>query len=159
MGAQIAVPMVPVSTTLQTLALCVVVLGFGPVAGGGAALLYLAGVVAGLPILSSGQQHGGLAFVQFVAAGYVVGFGPAAVVGGALARRWRGFRGLAGAALVTHGMVFAFGVPVLAWWVGLERALDAGFLRFVLGAVVKSGVAAALVWGARKRGWIPARTP
>ena len=81
-GAQISVPMIPVPTTLQTLAVLAVGLMGGPRVGVASALLYLCLVVAGLPVLSSAQRYGGMAFLEFAAAGYVIGFVPAAAVAG-----------------------------------------------------------------------------
>jgi len=149
-GAQISVPMVPVPTTLQTLALCVVALAGGPRAGLGAATLYLLGVGLGLPILSSGQQYGGLSFLEFAAAGYVVGFLGAGWLGGVMAQRRSDFGGLLGAALVAHAVVFAVGVPVLGLWIGPGEAIEVGLLRFVPGAVAKSLVAAGMAWALRR---------
>lgn len=142
-GAQVSVPMVPVPTTLQTLAVVAIGLLAGPRVGAGAPLLYLLGVLAGLPILSSGQQYGGWSFLEFAAAGYVVGFVPAGAVAGLLGRG--GWLRATGAGLAGHGVVFAIGVPVLAGWIGLEAALTKGLWPFVPGAVVKS-VAAAVLW-------------
>jgi len=149
-GAQVSVPMVPVPTTLQTLALLVVAFLVGPRLAMAVAGLYLALVLLDLPFLSSAQQQGGWAFTRFLAAGYVVGFIPAAGVAGWLGRRG-GLGRLLVAGLVAHAIVFAFGVPVLAYWLDWSTALANGLLPFLPGAFAKSLVAAGLVELWRRR--------
>lgn len=148
-GAQISVPLGPLPMTLQTLA--VVLAGLvGGVRGGGLATgLYLLGVVLGWPILAGGAAAPGLAFLDLKSAGYVVGFVPAAVLVGWMGRGqpwWR--MGLV--ALAGHGVVLSVGAPVLAAFIGWGPALQHGVLSVLPGALVKSAVAASLVWdGAR----------
>lgn len=138
LGAQISVPMVPVPTTLQTLALFTVAQAAGPWRAAGAALLYLLLVLLDLPVLADAQRHGGWAFFELRTAGYVLGFVPAAALG-ALGRG----RFLTGAlaALAGHLLVLALGAAVLAWHIGLEPALTHGVAPFWLAALVKSALA------------------
>lgn len=143
LGAQVSVPMVPVPTTLQTLALVVLGLTVGPRRALWAAALYLLGVLIGLPILSEGNREAGAAFLRFKAAGYVVGFLPAAWILG----RWGHGRDplqMFGAALAAHAVVLALGVLVLMAWIPPQRALEGGLLPFLVGAAVKSAIGAAL---------------
>jgi biotin transport system substrate-specific component len=142
-GAQVSVPMVPVPTTLQTLVVVLLGLLAGPRLAMGAAALYLLLAIAGLPVLSSFQRHGGWAFVEFLAAGYVVGFIPAAGVAGWLGRTG-GFLRLAAAGLAGHAVVLAFGVPVIAYWVDWPTAIERGLTPFLIGAAAKSLVAAGI---------------
>ena len=148
-GAQVSVPMVPVPTTLQTLAVVLLGLLAGPRLAMGAAALYLLVAVAGLPVLSSFQRQGGWDFVNFLAAGYVVGFIPAAGVAGWLGRRG-GLLRLTAAGLLAHAVVFAFGVPVIAHWLDWPTAIERGLAPFLLGALAKSLVAAGVVAGLRR---------
>ena len=151
LGAQISVPMVPVPTTLQTLALVVCALLGGPRVGGGAALVYLALAVAGLPVLADGASHAGLGFLEVKSAGYVVGFVPAAIVAGRLAQARGGFRSWLVAGLAAHGVVFLIGVPVLASWVGWAVALEHGLVPFLPGALAKSALGACAWYWRRYR--------
>lgn len=145
-GAQLSIPMVPVPTTLQTLAVVLLGLLAGPWLAMGSATLYLVLVLAGLPVLSSGQQHGGWAFLDFPAAGYVIGFIPAAGLAGRLGRR-AGLPRRFSAGLAAHAAVLAFGVPVLALWLGWSDAVARGLYPFLPGAVAKSALAAVIVAG------------
>ena len=135
--------MVPVPTTLQTFVIVLIGLCAGPVSGGGAAALYLVMVLADLPVLSSAQQRGGLAFFEFVAAGYVVGFVPAGFIAGWFGRGsgWRG--GSLWARRPRGGS--GCGVPVMASHLGLGLAIEKGLTPFLVGAIAKSALAA---WGA-----------
>ena len=149
-GARISVPMVPVPTTLQTLAVVGIGLLGGARVGAGAAALYLILAISGLPVLSDGESHGGWAFLELKSAGYVVGFVPGAAVAG-----WLGHRSSLGRAVVAglaaHAVVLLLGVAVLALHIGIAGAVEHGLLPFLVGAVVK-GVGAALgAWGLRKR--------
>ena len=139
----------PVPMTLQTLAL----VGFGlcvrPWHATAAATLYWLLVLAGLPVLSGGGSLADTSFLELKTAGYVLGFMPAAYLvsvlghGRDLARRL--VAGLAG-----HAVVLALGVSVLAYWLGLQAALTHGLWPFLLGAGLKSLVAAVLVGGFRR---------
>jgi len=149
LGAQISIPMVPVPTTLQTLAVVAVGLLGGPRAGAGAAGLYLLLAVLGLPVLAEGARHGGWAFVELTSAGYVVGFVPGAALAGWLGHR-RSLARAAAAGVAAHAVVLAIGVSVLAAHIGPGAAIEYGLLPFLVGAVVKGIGAAALVAATRQ---------
>jgi len=150
-GAHLSIPMVPVPTTGQTLAVALAGLFAGPRLAAAGAGLYLLMVLLGLPVLAGGERLGGAAFFQSLTAGYVIGFIPAAFIIGWLGRRgaflWPLLAGLAG-----HAAVFAFGVPVLAITLGWGDAIAHGLLPFLPGAVAKSAVAAGVfaVWQKRR---------
>lgn len=144
LGAQISIPMVPVPTTLQTLAVVAVGLLGGPRAGAGAASLYLLLAVLGLPVLAEGARHGGWAFVELKSAGYVVAFVPGAALAGWLGQR-RSLARAAAAGVAAHAVVLATGVSVLALHIGPGLAVEHGLAPFLVGAVVKGVGAAGLV--------------
>lgn len=150
-GAQVTVPMVPVPMTLQTLAVLVAGILLGPRRGATAAVMYLALVVVGLPVLADGGRAGWTAFLQLKSAGYVVGFIPGAAVAGVLGYR-KGWRRALQGGLAAHGVVLVVGGAVLAWWIGLSGALEYGVVPFLPGAVVKSALAACAVWIPVRRG-------
>ncbi len=144
LGAQISIPMVPVPTTLQTLAVVAVGLLGGPRAGVGAASLYLLLAVLGLPVLAEGARHGGWAFVELESAGYVVGFIPGAALAGWLGHG-RSLARAAAAGVAAHAVVLAIGVSVLAVHIGVGPAVAYGLTPFLVGALVKGVGAAGLV--------------
>mgnify|MGYP001172819102 FL=1 len=145
-SAQINVPMYPVPVTLQTL----VVLALGAVGGwrygAAAAGGYLAAGLVGLPVFAQWAAAPGAAFLALKTGGYVLGFLPAAALVGALAARQRGsLLRLAGVMLLGHAVVFAFGVPWLAAFVGWTGAVAFGLTPFLWGSLVKSALGAALI--------------
>jgi len=143
--AQVAVPMVPVPMTLQTLAVLLAGLVLGPVGGVAAVGLYLLAAAVGLPVLSDGR--GGLAALAGPTAGYLVGFVLATGLAGVLARsRLRRDVGAVIAGLIAiHGLILALGAAWLAREAGLDTAIAQGLLPFLPGAVVKS-IAAWAIW-------------
>jgi biotin transporter BioY len=89
-------------------------------------------------------------------AGYLIGCLPAVWLVGRLAERGfdRRFGTAALAFLAGEAVVYLFGVPWLARFVGPERALVAGFWPFLPGTIVKAAVAGTALYSfraARKR--------
>lgn len=145
LGAQLTVPMVPVPMSLQTFG--VLLLGYlaGPrmaLLGGG---LYLAAVLAGLPVLADGKASGGLGFFSEPSAGYVLAFAPAALLTAWLASKGTGPAIAAGFA--AHALILVVGWGVLAGHIGATDAFKHGVWPFLPGAVVKSLGAWGLAWG------------
>jgi biotin transport system substrate-specific component len=144
-SAQIAIPLpwTPVPITGQTLGVLLVGASLGRRRGALSMALYLAEGAGGLPVFAGG----GAGVVHFMGptAGYLWSFPFAAALGGWLADRgWdrRLWTALAAMAL-GELMVYAFGVPWLARFIGWERVWMAGFWPFLPGAIVKLGVAGA----------------
>ncbi|MGY1844329.1 biotin transporter BioY [Modestobacter sp. SYSU DS0875] len=150
--AQVSVPVPgsPVPITGQTLAVVLTAGALGPVRGVSVQALYMLCALVGLPFYS--EASGGFDVVFGATGGYVVGFLPAAFLIGLAARRgadrkiWQALPLFAAGQLV----VFAVGVPWLAVSAGMtaSQALEAGFYPFILGGVVKAGVAALVFRGA-----------
>lgn len=168
--AQVAIPLVPVPVTGQTLAVLLVGAGLGAARGAASLSLYAVLGVAGLPIFSDGEA--GWAILAGSTGGYILGFIPAAaIVGWAAERQWdRGwykpFVTFVGGSLV----VFAVGLPWLAVVLSslggsqleelfgtsnlLQATLIAGFYPFIIGGLIKAAIAAALLpalWAAAER--------
>ncbi len=131
-SAQVALPMWPVPATLQSLVVLLLGAHGGPAMGVAAVVAYLAQGAAGLPFFAGGA--GGLAPLAGPTAGYLLGFVAAAWLAGH-ARGGVLRQGLV--LLAAHLVLFVPGVLWLAGFVGLERALWAGFVVFMPGTLVK----------------------
>ena len=156
--AQVSIPVPgsPVPITGQTLAVVLTAASLGPVRGVAVQAFYILAALVGLPFYS--EASGGVDVVFGATGGYVVGFIPAAFLIGKAARRGMDRRPLQAAPLFDAGqaVIFAVGVPWLAVSADMNaaQALDAGFYPFILGGLVKAGVAAAVLgtaWKATRR--------
>lgn len=146
LSARIQVPMWPVPMTMQTFAVLIIGLAGGARLGAASVAAYLLEGALGLPVFASG---GGLAYFAGPTAGYLIGFLVAAGVVGWLAERgWARSPLLAFAAMtIGTAIIFLFGVAWLANLIGTEKAIAAGLMPFIPGAVVKAALAVLLVQG------------
>jgi len=150
-AAQISVPMYPVPMTMQTLAISVIGLTFGARLAGLTLLAYLAEGALGLPVFANGGA--GLLKLMGPTSGFLWGFVGMAFLTGWMAESVlsRGFVRLFIATFVPATLLFIPGV--LGLWVltplDLSGAFKAGALPFLVGDVVKSLLAALVVFG----GW------
>ncbi|ARQ70663.1 biotin transporter BioY [Streptomyces marincola] len=148
-AAQLAVPVPgsPVPVTGQTFAALLIGASFGPGRAFLSLLLYALAGMAGVPWFSEGTS--GVGMPSF---GYVIGMGAAAVAVGALARRGGDRTGLRTAGTMAVGMAvtYAIGVPYLALATGMSaaEAVAAGLVPFLIGDVLKAGLAMAALPGA-----------
>ena len=148
-SAKVQVPMWPVPMTMQTFAVLVIGMAYGARLAGATLLLYLAEGAMGLPVFASGA---GMAYMAGPTGGYLLGFLIAAVLVGWLAERgWDRNVALTFLANLTGtAIIFAFGVAWLSTIMGgTEKAIAAGFQPFIVGAIVKIALAAAvlpLIW-------------
>ncbi|MFF3329535.1 biotin transporter BioY [Streptomyces sp. NPDC002888] len=146
LAAQISVPVPgsPVPVTGQTFAALLVGTTLGAGRGFLALALYALAGVAGVPWFASGTS--GASGVSF---GYVLGMILASTVVGALARRgadrnvWR----TAGAMLVGEAIIYAVGVPYLAYAadISASAAIAAGLTPFLIGDALKAALAMGLL--------------
>jgi biotin transport system substrate-specific component len=145
--AQVRIPLAftPVPITGQTLAVLLVGAALGARRGAASLLVYLSQGLAGLPVFTSGGH--GLAHLAGPTGGYLIGFIAAAFVVGALCergleRRWETalLPFLAGEAVI-----YLFGLPWLALFVGAPSALSLGLLPFLVGDLIKLTLAALLL--------------
>ena len=152
-SSYIAVPLWPVPVTMQTLAVIAMGALLGPRMGAGIVLAWLGAALAGAPLLAGGA--GGPAAFVGPTAGYLVAFPVAAFLAGYLPRamtaaghatRFAGY-------LALHALILASGWAWLATLIGAEAALVAGVAPFLIGSVLKGGLAAAIfaIWPARWR--------
>ncbi|MFE0453278.1 biotin transporter BioY [Streptomyces sp. NPDC058914] len=146
LAAQIAVPVPgsPVPVTGQTFAALLVGTSLGARRGFLSLALYALAGVAGVPWFAHGTS--GATAVSF---GYVLGMILATTVVGALARRGadRGVWRMAGTMLVGEAIIYAVGVPYLAYAadISASAAIAAGLTPFLLGDALKAALAMGLL--------------
>lgn len=148
--AQITVPMYPVPMTMQTLAVLLIGAFCGWRLAGEIILAYVVEAAVGLPVLAGGAA--GLAKVIGPTGGYILGFLLAAVVVGYLAERgWhRTLAGLAASLLLGAALVYLPGIPWLAAFIGMDKAVMFGLTPFLVGDAVKAALAGAVVLAANR---------
>jgi biotin transport system substrate-specific component len=145
-SSYISVPMVPVPMTMQTLAATLIGALYGWRLGAITIAVWLLQGALGLPVFSNGT--GGIARLAGPTAGYLYAFALAAAVTGWLAERgWTGDRVVRAFAsmLLGNALILIMGWAWLAHMIGGEKAFWAGVAPFVLGAVVKSALGAAIL--------------
>ncbi|MFF5142047.1 biotin transporter BioY [Streptomyces sp. NPDC013157] len=149
LAAQIAVPVPgsPVPVTGQTFAALLVGTALGARRGLLSLALYALAGLAGVPWFASGTSGVSVSF------GYILGMMLASAVVGALARRGadRGVLRMAGTMLLGEAVIYAVGVPYLAYAADMSAsaAIAAGLTPFLIGDAVK----AALAMGAVPAAW------
>jgi biotin transport system substrate-specific component len=149
-GAKIQIPFWPVPMTLHTLAVFLVAAALGPRLGLAAMVAYLGAGAMGLPVFSGTPERGiGLAYLAGPTGGYLAGYLFSAALIGMLARG-RGWIGQTFAMLAGLAMVYAAGLAWLAAFVPPSALISAGLAPFILGDLVKIGLACTLLSGARR---------
>jgi biotin transport system substrate-specific component len=155
-SAQIVVPVpgTPVPMTLQPLAVLIVGGLLGARLGAAALALYLLAGVAGLPVFAGGGA--GLARLMGPTGGYLLAFPAAAAVTGAVA--WSAGTGagqrlrMVAGAVLGLAVIHAGGAAHLALLGGDPAlAIRVGVVPFLLGDLIKVGLAVFLVQGLRSR--------
>jgi len=152
LASQISVPMVPVPITMQTFALTMIGVLYGWRLGALTVLAWLGEAMMGLPVLANGG--GGLAPFVGPTAGYLVAFPIIAALAGYLAEKgWTGSQVVKSflAHLSANILCLAIGGAWLAYLIGAEKGLALGVTPFILGAVLKSALAAALLMALARR--------
>lgn len=145
-SSQISVPMVPVPVTMQTLAVTLIGALYGWRLGAITITAWLFEAALGLPVLANG--NGSLLSFVGPTAGYLFAFPiVGALVGWLVERGWNGARpGLAFVAmLVGNGLCLVLGALWLSTLIGLEKAVIAGVVPFLIGGVLKSALGAAIL--------------
>lgn len=148
-AAKIRVPMWPVPITMGTFAVLTIGAVFGARLAGLTLLAYLALGMAGVAVFAG--NGAGLAYMAGPTAGYLIGYLVAALLVGALAQRgWsRSVAGMVGALVLGNVVIYAFGLPWMAYLFAAERGWDFvwqwGIGNFLLGDALKLALAALLV--------------
>lgn len=168
--SHIAIPTAPlgIPITLQTLGVLLCAMALGPRLGMASVALYLAMGTLGVGVFGEGSA--GLAVLLGQTGGYLIGFLLCQPVAHALVKRpdgsVRGWLALFGAGIAVHMVIFIFGVPWLYWIRTIDSQADPltwgaaikyGFVVFIPGMLLKSGIAAVLgAWllpGVAQRLW------
>ena len=145
-SSQIEVPMIPVPITLQTLIVPLIGALYGWRLGMATVLAWLGEAMMGLPVLAGGA--GGIAYFAGPTAGYLVSFPIIAALTGYLAERgWNGNRvGLAFISFLAANVIcLALGAVWLSGLIGVEKAVAFGVTPFLIGALIKSALGAAVL--------------
>ena len=147
--AKTQVPMWPVPMTMQTWAVLLIGAAYGWRLGGITVIAYLLEGIAGIPVFAG--PGAGPAYMAGTTGGYLVGFVVSAMLVGWLAERgWdRTLPRLVATLFLGSVVIFAVGVPWLAYLIGLEGALQHGLVPFIPGMFLKLALAAAVL----KAGW------
>jgi biotin transport system substrate-specific component len=145
-SSYVSVPMVPVPMTMQTLAVTLIGALYGWRLGALTIVVWLLQGAIGLPVFSNGG--GGIAHLFGRTGGYLFAFPIAAAVTGWLAQQgWTGDRLVRAffAMLAGNALCLAIGGTWLAVLIGPEKAFWHGVAPFVVGAIVKSVLGAAIL--------------
>ena len=144
-SSYISVPMYPVPVTMQTAIVLLVGALLGPGRGAGVVLGWLGLAFLGALVLANGMG-GPQAFVG-PTAGFLASFPVAAFLAGLVTTRksWVGTGVRFAAFTGFHALILGMGFLWLANLFGAETAWTTGVAPFLIGAVLKSGLAAALV--------------
>lgn len=149
--SQVEVPMVPVPITLQTLVVPLIGALYGWRLGMLTVLAWLGEAAIGMPVLAGGSG-GILAFVG-PTGGYLASFPIIAGLTGYLAQAgWNGKRvGFAFISfLIANALCLVIGALWLASLIGLEKAIAFGVTPFLIGAIIKSALGAAILKAANR---------
>lgn len=168
--SHIAIPTAPlgIPITLQTLGVLLCAMALGPRLGMASVALYLVMGAIGVGVFGEGKA--GIAVLFGQTGGYLLGFLFCQPAAHALIKRSdgsvRGWLTIFIAGLLVHIIIFIFGVPWLHWIHAIDThsdpltwgaAIKYGFVVFIPGMLLKSGIAAVLgAWllpGVARRLW------
>lgn len=152
-SSQIAVPMIPVPITLQTLIVPLIGALYGWRLGLATVLAWLGEAMIGLPVLAGGA--GGLPHFAGPTAGYLASFPIIAALTGYLAERgWNGHRASLAflSFLAANALCLALGAVWLAGMIGIEKAIAFGVTPFLIGGLIKSALGAAVLKAIARNG-------
>lgn len=138
------IPGIGITAQSMGVMLCGTILGAR--LGGMAAALFVLVLLLGLPIWAGGV--GGLGLLATGKVGFILGFAPAAFVTGWVMTRMGGnvtLSALAASVIGGMGMLYAFGIPGMAWGLGktLPEAATIA-LAFIPGDLVKAALTAGI---------------
>lgn len=144
-SSYMAVPMYPVPVTMQTAIVLLLGAICGAGMGSGIVIGWLGLAFLGAPVLADGMG-GPQAFVG-PTAGYLASFPIVAFLAGFLSRNksWAGIAARFAGFTALHALILGMGAAWLGYLFGAQTAWVSGVAPFLIGALLKSGLAAALV--------------
>ena len=146
-SSQIAfyLPFTPVPVTGQTFAVLLIGAVLGSRRGGLSLALYVLEGMLGLPVFAGGT--GGMAVLFGPTAGYLIGFIPAAILIGYLSEKGfdRNWIPMFFALFFGLAVIYLFGAIRLLSFVGYEKVFLFGVAPFLVGDVLKTGMAMILI--------------
>jgi biotin transport system substrate-specific component len=144
-AVSIPLPFTPVPVTTQTLAVLLAGGFLGSRKGALVVLLCIAEGALGLPFFSGGAA--GVAHLLGPTGGFLAGFVASAFIAGLFSERgWnRRLPLLTGGLLLSAVAVYIPGLVWLGMFVGYPHAIRLGLLPFIVGDLVKIGIAASLL--------------
>lgn len=146
LSSYIQVPLKPTPITMQTFAVTLVGALYGWRLGGVTIAVWLFQGAIGLPVLAGGAA--GAHHFAGPTGGYLFAFLAVGALCGWLAERgWNGRRPILALLnmLIGNGLCLALGAAWLAVLIGVDAAIVHGVAPFLLGAALKSALAAALL--------------
>lgn len=157
LSAQLRVDLQPFSLvpiTAQTLVVMLIGCFYRPMNAALSTLTYIGLGTLGVPVFAS--KVAGLGLITGATGGYLAGFVIAATTMAMVKLRVRRLiqnSFAANLSLLVMGelIIYAFGVAWLSQWTGLQMALVTGVLPFLPGALVKLGMASAILQISEKR--------
>lgn len=148
-SAKVQVPFWPVPMTMQPMVVLLLGALYGPRLAVATVLLYLAEGAVGLPVFAGTPERGiGLPYMLGPTGGYMVGWLASAALVGYVFERRRAVLPVLLAMLAGVAVMYTTGFAWLATHIGAAKAFTAGVVPFVLGDVLKAGLATALALGA-----------
>jgi len=152
LSAKVNIPFYPVPMTMQTFAVLVIGMAFGPSLAIGTVGFYLLLGALGLPVFSGTPERGiGWAYMVGPTGGYLLGFLVASGIVGVLAQQgWdRSFPKTLASMTLGMLVVYIFGFAWLAGLIGVEKAWTFGVQPFLVADVFKillAAIALPLAW-------------
>ena len=152
LSAKVNIPFYPVPMTMQTFAVLVIGMAFGPSLAIGTVGFYLLLGALGLPVFSGTPERGiGWAYMVGPTGGYLLGFLVASGIVGVLAQQgWdRSFPKTLASMTLGMLVVYIFGFVWLAGLIGVEKAWTFGVQPFLVADVFKillAAIALPLAW-------------
>ena len=147
LSAKISIPLPfsPIPITMQTFAVLFIGALLGSKRGSLTVLAYISQGIMGIPVFA--KAGSGFAYLLGPTGGYLIGFVFAAFVTGFLAEKgWdRSFGKTLVAMTIGTLLIFICGVSWLSIFLGLEKAIIAGFVPFIIGAIFKIVLADAIL--------------
>ena len=137
-ASQITIPLQPVPVTLQTIAFMLIGLTYSPLLAFYTVSAWLIAGLAGAPVFANFKF--GVATLVGPTGGYIVGMCIASVVMAQVQKHFKknSLLSIAGNCLLGALITHLFGVGYLASIIGVSRAIELGFIPFILPGIAKT---------------------